>query len=528
MDAVHSCNMCTFFSASHDDFVKHTVRMHRSDPRFRVFCEYDNCGFTSKNWNSYKNHVSKCHREIVMQGNDIQHDIQRVNEESDQYIDDAEIIHDPDFETEMLFAHYLLKLETAQRLSGTAIDVVSDHTQFLLADTLRKQYDKFGLFLRDRGLEFNAEEIESAMLDINLDSLNSKHKRNAFYVQNCGLVEPKEIFLGTRMKLVHGRVKTNRDYGYIVPLRDTLQSLLRMPEIIHFINHPHSQVDGFRMDVCDGNMYKTHPLFSTDPRALQIILYTDDLEITNPLGTHTKKHKVQMLYFTLGNIPPQFRSKLSAIYLLGIAKTIHVKRHGITSLLRDFISTINDLSSTGIEFVVNGAPTLMKGALSMVLADTPAANSLGGFKEGVGFAAKPCRSCKISSSEVAAKHNARQLEHRSLQQHRELVDLMANPELPKYEKQRWSKELGINQRSCLMDITLFDICTDLPHDPMHVLLEGVVPMEMALLLYYCTEVKKYFSLKWLNGKLASFPYTYLEKKKNLKQFSRHITFMIWK
>ena len=74
-----------------------------------------------------------------MLGNDIQHDIQRVNEESDQYIDDAEIIHDPDFEKEMLFAHYLLKLETAQGLYGTAIDVVSDHTQFLLADTLRKQ-----------------------------------------------------------------------------------------------------------------------------------------------------------------------------------------------------------------------------------------------------------------------------------------------------------------------------------------------------------------------------------------------------
>ena len=47
---------------------------------------------------------------------------------------------------------------------------------------------------------------------------------------------------------------------------------------------------------------------------------------------------------------------------------------------------------------------------------------------------------------------------------------------------------------------------------MYVLLEGVVPMEMALILYYCIEVKKYFSLRWLHGKLESFPYTYLEKR----------------
>lgn len=41
-------------------------------------------------------------------------------------------------------------------------------------------------------------------------------------------------------------------------------------------------------DYCDGEQYKNHPLFTTDPCALQVALYYDDLEVCNPLGLKTK------------------------------------------------------------------------------------------------------------------------------------------------------------------------------------------------------------------------------------------------
>ena len=44
--------------------------------------------------------------------------------------------------------------------------------------------------------------------------------------------------------------------------------------------------------MCDGSLYKNHPLFAAHPDALQIILYYDDLEVCNPLGSNTKKHKI--------------------------------------------------------------------------------------------------------------------------------------------------------------------------------------------------------------------------------------------
>ena len=35
-----------------------------------------------------------------------------------------------------------------------------------------------------------------------------------------------------------------------------------------------------------------HPLFSTNPKALQILLYYDDFEIANPLGAKATIHKI--------------------------------------------------------------------------------------------------------------------------------------------------------------------------------------------------------------------------------------------
>jgi len=50
-------------------------------------------------------------------------------------------------------------------------------------------------------------------------------------------------------------------------------------------------VDGIIVDFCDGDVYANHPLFSRDPRAIQILLYYDDVEVVNPLGSKTSKHK---------------------------------------------------------------------------------------------------------------------------------------------------------------------------------------------------------------------------------------------
>lgn len=59
-------------------------------------------------------------------------------------------------------------------------------------------------------------------------------------------------------------------------------------------------MDGIIADFCDGDVCANHPLFYSDPKAIQIFLYYDDVAVVNPLGSKTSKHKFgksNQLYF---------------------------------------------------------------------------------------------------------------------------------------------------------------------------------------------------------------------------------------
>lgn len=54
---------------------------------------------------------------------------------------------------------------------------------------------------------------------------------------------------------------------------------------------PSTAISGTLSDFCDGINFRSHPLF-VNSNSLQILLYYDDLEIFNPLGSSRTKHKL--------------------------------------------------------------------------------------------------------------------------------------------------------------------------------------------------------------------------------------------
>ena len=59
------------------------------------------------------------------------------------------------------------------------------------------------------------------------------------------------------------------------------------------VNGGHQETcEGILKDYCDAKNFKKHPLFSISPTSLQLILYYDDLELCNPLGSRHKKYKI--------------------------------------------------------------------------------------------------------------------------------------------------------------------------------------------------------------------------------------------
>ena len=75
--------------------------------------------------------------------------------------------------------------------------------------------------------------------------------------------------------------------------------------------------------------------------AIQIQLYIDDFQIVNPLGNKTNTYKITGLYFTIGNIPRQFR-----------AKSFAIKKYGFGVIFSDILTDLKVLENEGICFII--------------------------------------------------------------------------------------------------------------------------------------------------------------------------------
>ncbi len=71
-------------------------------------------------------------------------------------------------------------------------------------------------------------------------------------------------------------------------------------------------------DFCDGSLYKEHPLFSMHKDALQIVIYYDDVEVVNPLGSYRGVHK-------LGNLCNQILLPFQKYNIIPITLTTRSK-----------------------------------------------------------------------------------------------------------------------------------------------------------------------------------------------------------
>ena len=127
----------------------------------------------------------------------------------------------------------------------------------------------------------------------------------------------------------------------------------------------------------DGAVLSNHPLFSSDgTNTLQIILYSDEIELCNAVGTRVKKFKLLMFYYMIGKLPKIYRSVLSAINLYAVAKSEDVATYGFDSILQPLPEDIHKLSTVGGYpiHLKNGNLIRINAALVAYVADNPAAH----------------------------------------------------------------------------------------------------------------------------------------------------------
>jgi hypothetical protein len=88
---------------------------------------------------------------------------------------------------------------------------------------------------------------------------------------------------------------------------------------------------------------------------------------------------------------------------------------------------------------------------------------------------------------------------RTLEEHLTRLEELSMP-LNKTNHRQWSRDYGVNSPSILSSLGNFDVTKQMPHDPMHIILEGIFPLEFSLCVssqvhlgyYSYDDVKNFF------------------------------------
>lgn len=222
--------MCFYSSNNKHRWVQHTVRLHKHDPNFIVFCSVGECSYSTKSWGAVRVHVSRKHsyndEAQVQIENDENFEMQEYDDQNEQSTTK---------QISMCNAAFTLALEGEHKLSQRAINDVVSSTAVLVEDHI--SMFKVKEQLRARGLPDDfLDTIPSEHL---LDEFDSNYKRETFYEKNLSLVNPQPVKVSSSFFTVNGHLIQKERYGYIIPFADSLAHLLELSEVQYYVNNNH-------------------------------------------------------------------------------------------------------------------------------------------------------------------------------------------------------------------------------------------------------------------------------------------------
>ena len=353
--------------------------------------------------------------------------------------------------------------------------------------------------------------IASSDFENPFQGLETSFLQDKYIRDTMSNVEPKEVKLGEtlKMKIVRNKrrfVVENECFMY-VPLTDSLQVFLENSRIREMVlSNSKTAPPGYFYDFFDGSVVTNHHLSGGD---LGLIIYFDEIELCNPLGSKTGRHKMSMFYYSVLNIDVKFRSKLEAIRLLAVVESHVMKKYGIDKILEPFVNDMIRMSN-GVDFTFDDGERNIRAYLIAAVGDTPASNCLGGFKESVGAAFIKCRECMCTLQQMKVCFDSNNFTTRHMELHEQQCHQIESADT-EYMRNHLSTTFGISRRSSLINVPHFNVCNMMPQDLMHVVLEGVAQYEIKEVIKLFLKEKS-FSLTQFNTMLKTFHYPYFDIK----------------
>lgn len=202
------------------------------------------------------------------------------------------------------------------------------------------------------------------------NAVRTKKLMDRFLIEQLHMVPAYSLKVGVehkwKQKKVRGRVQPwlceVDETAYVVPFLKNLENLLKNDDVRSNVDNPRRRPIGVYQSVLDGEYYTTDEFFQSNKNAIAIVLYQDDVSMTNYFSGVSKEYKLSIFYWTMVNIYPEHRSSTNIVQLYAIAKAKYLKKPGVLSkVLQPFIQDIQTLKTDGINIEINNVVKNYKG-----------------------------------------------------------------------------------------------------------------------------------------------------------------------
>ncbi|XP_064469848.1 uncharacterized protein LOC135384580 [Ornithodoros turicata] len=301
--------------------------------------------------------------------------------------------------------------------------------------------------------------LSSDVLDVLWTTIKSDYIFMKYVKESLPYTEPQEIRLDESV--------TPCRLLYYMPIGKVLINMLSADDAVENTLGANCEPSnsGVLSDILDGDYARQRAILrNSDAETIVLLLYTDELELVNTLGSAAGTHKILAAYFSVISLHPKYRSRLNAIHQVMLVKYAHVKSLGIERVLDPLIKEISHLQQHGLQITVDGRTRVDKICILGIVGDNLSLNRIGGFSSSFG-SGHFCRFCVTDSkyiNKVTSEHNC-QIRTASVHE-----DHIAAVEADHTK----SRLYGVVARSPLLHIPDFDVTQQLLPDAMHDILEG--------------------------------------------------------
>jgi hypothetical protein len=413
------------------------------------------------------------------------------------------------------------QLESKSNLTHANIQMIVDGMSTFLEDISEFITQRVKTLLCQIQVDNNDSAAKSCLDDFAnlpdiLQPVNTKYKRTQYLEECNAVINPEQIVLGTRLQLRYSSVlgcdvlTAVEDTMQFIPIDQLLGAILLNRNyrqiMLDFAASLKQQNNGVIRHYFHTDSFKQHPFFKKYSDGLAINLYVDAFETTNVLGSHTGIHKLEGMYMTLQNFPPEYQSQLTSVFLVALWYGQDVKTYGYDKILEPVVNCLMRLESgSGSEVVIGEQHITVRACLVFMSADNLGYNSLFGFSESFSVM-RYCRFCENTRDEVDTIFVESGLKlRRSTKSYSEAVERVGTPD---YDQQA----TGIKRGCLLNNLQYWHVTENFVVDVLHDVLQGVAVAELSLVFdALSADNQCKLTIHAMNAAINSFNYSLADK-----------------